>query len=79
MTILDAANMMNGNDDIVFYLVGDGMMKQQLETRVKEENISNVRILPFQSREEYFNIINSSDVSLVTLDERMEAPCLPGN
>jgi len=77
-TIINVAKKMNDHDDIVFYLVGDGVMKKQLDARVKEENISNVKILPFQSREDYFNIIYSSDVSFVTLDNRMNAPCLPG-
>lgn len=77
-SILDAAKKMNGHNDIVFYLVGDGMIKNKLEARVRDEKISNVKILPFQSREDYFDIINSSDVSLVTLDKRMKSPCLPG-
>lgn len=76
--ILDAAKQLQDDDDIVFYIVGDGMMKEQLHTRVKEESLSNVKILPFQSREDYYDIINSSDISLVSLDERMTAPCLPG-
>lgn len=76
--ILNVAKIMKDNNDIVFYLVGDGMMKKQLEARVREENISNIKILPLQSREDYFDIINSSDASLVTLDHRMDAPCLPG-
>ena len=76
--LLDVAKNMNGRNDIVFYLVGDGMMKQQLDDRVREENISNVKILPLQSREDYFDIINSSDISIVSLDRRMKAPCLPG-
>jgi len=49
-----------------------------LEERIQAENISNVELLPFQPRDEYFNIVNSSDISLVSLDERMKAPCLPG-
>jgi len=48
------------------------------EERITDEDISNVMLLPFQPREEYFNIINSSDITMVTLDKRMNAPCLPG-
>jgi len=77
-SILDAAKIMTDNDDIVFYLVGDGMVKKQLCDRIQKEHISNVKILPLQPLEEYFDIINSSDVSLVTLDTRMKAPCIPG-
>lgn len=76
--ILDAAKKLGSYDDIAFYIVGDGMIKNHLERRVRNEKIRNVKLLPLQPREEYFNIINSSDISLVSLDERMKAPCLPG-
>jgi len=76
--ILDAAKQLENYGDIILYIVGDGSIKKDLEERVKNENISNVKLLPFQPRDEYFNIINSSDISLVSLDERMNAPCLPG-
>jgi len=76
--ILDAAKQLIKNDNIVFCIAGDGSIKNHLEERIQTENISNVELLPFQPRDEYFNIVNSSDISLVSLDERMKAPCLPG-
>lgn len=76
--ILDAAKELKGYEDLMFYLVGDGIIKDHLAQRIKDEDISNIRLLPLQPRDEYFNIINSSDISLVSLDERMKAPCIPG-
>lgn len=76
--ILDAAKRLIDHEDIIFYIVGDGMIRKHLEERIKKEEIVNARLLPFQPREEYFNIINSSDLSIVSLDIRMKAPCLPG-
>jgi len=76
--ILDAIKRFNGSKDLVFYIVGDGMIRNRLEKRIEDEQILNVKLLPFQPRDEYFNIINSSDISLVSLDNRMKAPCLPG-
>ncbi|ODV48842.1 glycosyltransferase involved in cell wall biosynthesis [Methanohalophilus euhalobius] len=76
--ILDVAKLLVDYRDIIFYIVGDGMSKEHLKNRIETEKIYNVELLPFQEREEYFNIINSSDVSLILLDERMKAPCLPG-
>ena len=76
--ILDGAKRVEQNNNILFYIVGDGMEREHLEARVKNENIKNVRILGLQSRDEYYNIISSSDLSIVALDERMEAPCIPG-
>jgi glycosyltransferase involved in cell wall biosynthesis len=76
--ILDAAKKMKNNKDIIFYIVGDGNSKDHLIARITNESIHNVKILPLQPREKYFNIINSSDVSLISLDSRMHTPCLPG-
>jgi colanic acid biosynthesis glycosyl transferase WcaI len=76
--ILDAAKELKEHEDLIFYLVGDGFIKDHLTQRIKDEDIRNVRLLPLQPREEYFNIINSSDLSLVSLDKRMKAPCIPG-
>jgi glycosyltransferase involved in cell wall biosynthesis len=76
--ILDAAKKLSSQKDLIFYIVGDGMAKNHLENRIRDEHISNVKLMPLQPRDKYFNIINSSDISLVSLDNRMKAPCLPG-
>ncbi len=76
--ILDAAKKLKNHKELIFYIVGDGMIKKDLENRLKKENISNTKLMPLQPRDEYFNIVNSSDISIVSLDKRMTAPCLPG-
>lgn len=76
--ILDAANSLQDNNDILFCIAGDGSEKQHLAERIKNEGIINVRLLPLLARDKYFNLVNSSDVSFISLDERMKAPCLPG-
>lgn len=76
--ILNVAKELKEYKDIVFYIAGDGMAREDLENRVKNENINNLKLIPFQPREEYYNIVNSSDISIVSLDKRMKAPCLPG-
>lgn len=76
--ILDVAKELKGNGDLVFYLVGDGLIRDHLAQRIIDEDIHNIKLMPLQPRDEYFNIINSSDISLVSLDDRMKAPCIPG-
>lgn len=76
--ILDVARQLIDQKEIIFYLIGDGMIKDHLSQRIADEHLTNVRLLPLQAREEYFNIINSSDINLISLDDRMKAPCLPG-
>lgn len=76
--VLNAAKQLLDQKDVIFYIVGDGNYREQLIKRVQDEKISNVKILPLQPREKYYNIINSSDISLISLDSRMKTPCLPG-
>lgn len=75
--ILDAAKPLQ-NSGVLFYIIGDGMIKSHIERRVAEERIENVVLFPMQKREMYVSIIRSSDISIVSLDSRMKAPCLPG-
>ncbi len=76
--ILDAAKKLDENSDILFYIVGDGMEKDRLEKRIRDEKITHAKLLTFLPRDEYLNLVKSSDVALVSLDKRMHAPCLPG-
>lgn len=76
--ILDVAKALQDHPDILFIIAGDGSEKKRLEERVKQEVITNVKLLPMLPRDEYFNLVNSSDVSFISLDERMKAPCIPG-
>jgi glycosyltransferase involved in cell wall biosynthesis len=76
--ILDTAKALRDHDDTIFCIAGDGAEKRHLKTRIHLEEINNVRLLSLLPRAEYFNLVNSSDVSFISLDERMKAPCLPG-
>jgi len=76
--ILDAAAQLRDHPDVVFYIVGDGMIKDHLAERITDEHLTNVQLMPLQPRNEYYNIINSSDINLISLDDRMRAPCVPG-
>lgn len=76
--ILDTAKALLDHDDIIFYIAGDGSERQHLADRIHLEGVGNVRLLPFLARAEYFDLVNSSDASFISLDERMKAPCLPG-
>ena len=54
------------------------MEKEHLEKRIEDEEITHAKLLTFLPRDEYLNLVKSSDVALVSLDKRMHAPCLPG-
>lgn len=76
--LLDGMKKLQDHDDIVFYIVGDGMQKKKIKERIIEENIQNVQLLPLQPRNKYYNILYSSDINIVSLSKDMKMPCIPG-
>lgn len=52
-------------DDIHFVLIGEGAYKAEVEKRVKEENIKNVTLLPFQPYEDISHVFSLGDLGLV--------------
>ena len=76
--IVDAMRHLQENKDIYLYMVGDGIMKNDLVELVEKYNLDNVRFLPFQDKKIYNEILRQSDVSIVTLDNRLKTPVVPG-
>lgn len=52
-------------DSIHFVIVGDGAYKTEVEKRVKERNLTNVHLIPFQPYEDISHVFSLGDVSLV--------------
>ena len=63
--LMEVAKALESNDDIHFVLVGNGAYKENLEQIIKERNIGNVTLLPFQPYEEISHVFSLGDVSLV--------------
>lgn len=76
--IVDTAKSLVEKTDVVFYLVGSGTEYKRISERILTEKINNIRIMPYLPRTEYLRLINASDIALVSLDNRMHAPCIPG-
>jgi glycosyltransferase involved in cell wall biosynthesis len=76
-TLMEAAALVQERPEVLFLLVGDGALRPALEQRVRELKLSNVRFLPMQPREEYPALLQASDVSLVTLSQRVATPVVP--
>ena len=75
--ILDVAKMLE-KSNVLFQLVGNGTEYNRISNRIASENIENVSIRPYVPREEYIKLINESDVGIVSLDNRMKTPFIPG-
>lgn len=62
--LLDAAKEIT-NDDIRFILIGEGAAKVEVEKRVREENIKNVIMLPFQPYADIAHVFSLGDAGLI--------------
>jgi len=75
-SVLECASMLEHKADIVFLLVGEGVYKDKWEQIAS--GLRNVRFLPMQSKEEYFELLRASDVCLVPLTKTLKSPAIPG-
>jgi glycosyltransferase involved in cell wall biosynthesis len=76
--VLDAAGRLRDLTDLTFLIVGDGSEKAKLEERAHTAGLSNVVFKPFVSREQYPDLVASSDVGLVSLSTLNKTPVVPG-
>jgi colanic acid biosynthesis glycosyl transferase WcaI len=77
-SVLEAADLLKNEDDIVFVLCGEGVLKRTVENRVSESGLANVKILPPQDAEDYLALLQTSDVCLVVLHRDLKTPVVPG-
>ncbi len=66
-----------GSRDIQFVLVGEGAYKEKLEKIIKEQNITNITLLPFQPYEDISHVFSLGDVSLVISKPGVGANSVP--
>ena len=62
--ILDAAQILQGDTDIHFTLIGSGQTEQAMRKKAADLHLSNVTFLPFQPIEELPSYIQSADICL---------------
>lgn len=76
-TLLDAAAALRDRKDISLVFVGDGARREHIEARVANENLTNVRLLPFVPMSELNDMLASASVSLVTLEKEIAGLAVP--
>jgi len=69
--ILGAAKLLDQESGITFVLIGDGMMRQDIEDKVSREKLRNVRVLPPVPRSAMNEVLAGSDVCLIPLNPTM--------
>lgn len=74
-TVIEAAELLSGTDNMLFLIVGDGVEKPRLMERAK--GMKNIRFLPMLGREEYLELLRTSDICLATLRSEVKTPVVP--
>ena len=75
--LLEVAKALEANEEIQFVLVGNGAYLDQVQQIIKERNIGNVTLLPFQPYEEISHVFSLGDVSLVISKPGVGANSVP--
>lgn len=77
LNIIDAACILKDRDDVEFFIVGDGIEKQNMVHKVSVNELKNVRFLGMQPKSIYPYVIASFDIGLVTLNSKVKTPVVP--
>lgn len=75
--LLDVAKSLEENKDIQFVLVGNGAYLDSVKQIIKDSNINNVHLLPFQPYEDISHVFSLGDVSLVISKPGVGANSVP--
>lgn len=76
-TMLDAASLLRGEPNLIFLLVGEGILQDRLNATVRDRALANVLILPHQSYRVVPHIYAASDVCLVPLARNTGSDAVP--
>jgi colanic acid biosynthesis glycosyl transferase WcaI len=74
-TVIEAARTLQDIPNLLVYIVGDGVEKPRLME--KAAGLRNVRFLPMLQKAEYAELLQASDVGLVTLRAAVQTPVIP--
>ena len=64
-------------ENIEFWIIGEGVQKEYLGIEVLKQNLSNVRIFPYQRRELIPIINNYADIHFIAINQQMEQEGFP--
>jgi colanic acid biosynthesis glycosyl transferase WcaI len=75
--VLDAAELLVGEKDVRFVLVGDGAGREPLVRQAATRRLANVQFLPFQPRQRLPEVLATANISLVLLLKGVTSGSLP--
>jgi len=78
LSIIESADILSKNKKIKFVFVGEGKQKNDLIKFKNQKGLNNVQFHPFIEKTEYVELLQASDVSIVTLSKDVKTKVVPG-
>lgn len=75
--LVEIAEILKDNNEILFQIIGRGPRKPTLEKLVNDKNLPNCSFLPFQTDEVFPFSLSAADVGVVILDETTSKGSVP--
>ncbi len=76
--VLEIAERMHQQTELLFLIVGDGKEKEKLIQLAKDKKLTNVQFEGFISRDVYPDLLNACNIGLVCLSPQNQTPVVPG-
>ncbi|MFW6012086.1 MAG: glycosyltransferase family 4 protein [bacterium] len=75
--LLEVAERLREETDLLFLIVGDGSRRKEVESQIRRRALTNVLLLPFQPYEEIGETLSMGDVHFVSLRPGFEGLVVP--
>jgi glycosyltransferase involved in cell wall biosynthesis len=75
--LIKVISRFNRRDDLVFAFIGDGSVKQELESYANKNKLDNIRFIPYQDKEDLIFSLNAADVHLVVSAKGIKGVSVP--
>jgi glycosyltransferase involved in cell wall biosynthesis len=75
--VIELAIHCNNHHDIVFMLIGEGVMMEKIKVIAKQKNINNIRFHESIPKMEYQSLLKAAQVGLISLHQNFTIPNIP--
>jgi len=75
--LLDAAERLKENENVIFMIVGGGVRQQQVKDKVDQRGLTNVKFLDYQPKSRLAHSLSAADLQVVMLDHKMTRLMMP--
>lgn len=75
--VIELARRCMKYEDVLFLLLGEGIMVERLRNTIAKKGVSNIQIINTIPKREYQDLLSVCDVGLISLNEQFTIPNIP--